>query len=105
LISDLARRLGGLPSSVVKLDNSERAGTVRLETLRRAAAAMDCELVVLVVPQQPLQSSVAQQRLKLFSATFNRAATHIKLEGQAVSEGQHRHLLQQAEVETPDTAL
>ena len=33
--SDLARRLGVLPSSVLKLENSERAGTVRVDTLRR----------------------------------------------------------------------
>ena len=103
--SDLARRLGVLPSSVVKLENSERAGTVRIDTLRRAAAAMDCELVLLVVPRQPLQSSVDQQRLKLYNATFNRPATHMKLEDQAVSDGLHRHLLQQAEAAIPDTAL
>ncbi len=103
--SDLARRLGVLPSSVVKLENSERAGTVRVDTLRRAAAAIDCELVVLVVPRQPLQSSVDQQRLKLYNARFNRAAAHMKLEDQAVSDDLHRHLLQQAESAIPDTAL
>ena len=103
--SDLARRLGVLPSSVVKLENSERAGTVQIATLRRAAAAMDCELVVLVVPRQPLQSTVNEQRLKLYQATFDRAATHMKLEDQAVSEDLRRHLLLQAEAEIPDTAL
>lgn len=103
--SDLARRLGVLPSSVVKLENSERAGTVQVDTLRRAAAAMDCELVVLVVPRQPLQSAVDEQRLKLYNATFNRAATHMKLEDQTVSDDLHRHLLQQAEDAIPDTAL
>ena len=103
--SDLARRLGVLPGSVVKLENSERAGTARIGTLRRAAAAMDCELVVLVVPRQPLQSSVDQQRLKLYNTMFNRAATHMKLEDQAVSGELHAHLLQQAEAAIPDTAL
>ncbi len=103
--SDLARRLGVRPSSVVKLENSERAGTVQVDTLRRAAAAMDCELVVLVVPRQPLQSSVDQQRLKLYNATFERTAVHMKLEGQAVSDDLHRHLLQEAEEAIPDSAL
>lgn len=103
--SDLARRLGVLPGSVAKLENSERAGTVQVDTLRRAAAAMDCELVVLVVPRQPLQSTVDEQRLRLYNATFNRAATHMKLEDQTVSDALHRHLLQQAEAAIPDTAL
>lgn len=103
--AELARRLGVQPSSVIKLENSERAGTVQIDTLRRAAAAMDCEVVLLVVPRQPLQARVDQQRLKLYSATFNRAATHMKLEDQAVSEDLRRHLLQQAEASIPDTAL
>ena len=103
--SDLARRLGVLPSSVVKLENSERIGTVQIATLQRAAAAMDCDVVLLVVPRQPLQTIVDQQRLKLYNAAFNRAATHMKLEDQAVSEDLHRHLMQQAEEAIPDTAL
>lgn len=102
---ELARRLGVQPSSVVKLENSERAGTVQIDTLRRAAAAMDCEVILLVVPRQPLQASVDQQRLKLYSTKFNRAAIHMKLEDQAVSEDLRRHLLQQAETAIPDTAL
>ena len=103
--SDLARRLGVLPSSVVKLEKSERAGTVRVETLRRAVAAMDCELIVLVVPRLPLQSSVDQQRLKLYNTTFNRTAAQMKLEDQAVSDDLRRLLLQEAEAAIPDTAL
>lgn len=102
---ELARRLGVQPSSVVKLENSERAGKVQIDTLRRAAAAMDCEVVLLVVPRQPLQVSVDQQRLKLYNTMFNRAATHMKLEDQAVSEDLRRHLLQQAETVIPDSAL
>lgn len=103
--AELARRLGVQPSSVVKLENSEQAGTVQIDTLRRAAAAMDCEVVLLVVPRQPLQASVDQQRLKLYNVMFNQTATHMKLEDQAVSEELHRHLLQQAEAAIPDTAL
>ncbi|MBD9537156.1 hypothetical protein IB227_14960 [Stenotrophomonas sp. STM01] len=90
---------------MVKLENSERAGKVQIDTLRRAAAAMDCEVVLLVVPRQPLQVSVDQQRLKLYNTMFNRVAAHMKLEDQAVSEDLSRHLLQQAETVIPDSAL
>jgi len=102
---DLARRLGVMPSTVLKLEKNERAGTIQLDTLRRAAAALECEVVVLVVPKQPLQASVDQQRLKLYNASFNRAATHMKLEDQEVSEDLRRHLLQAAETAIPDTEL
>ena len=58
-----------------------------------------------MVPRQPLQSSVDQQRLKLYNATFERTAVHMKLEDQAVSDDLHRHLLQEAEEAIPDSAL
>ncbi|WP_406846311.1 mobile mystery protein A [Stenotrophomonas lacuserhaii] len=103
--SDLARRLGVVQSSVVKMEKSERSGTVRVETLRRAADALDCELVVLMVPRAPLQETVDRQRLKVYSATINRAAAHMELEDQAVSSDLRQHLLQQAEDEIPDSAL
>lgn len=103
--SDLARRLGVVQSSVVKLEKSERSGTVRVETLRRAADALDCELVVLMVPRTPLQETVDRQRLKVYGATIHRAAVHMELEDQAVSSDLRQHLLQQAEDEIPDSAL
>jgi len=103
--TELARRLEVQPSSVLKLEKSERAGTVQIDTLRRAAAAMDCEVVLLVVPRQSLQASVDQQRQKVFNTTFNRTAIHMKLEDQAVSEELRRYLLQQAEAEIPDAVL
>jgi len=103
--SDLARRLGVSPGSVTKLEMSERVGSIRIDTLRRAASAMDCELVVLVVPRQPLQSMVDQRRLQLYGADIDRAATHMSLEDQSISETMRRHLLQQAEVAIPDSTL
>lgn len=102
---DLAKRLGVMPSTVLKLERNERGGTIHLDTLQRAASALDCEVIVLVVPKQPLQTSVDQQRLKLYNERFNRAATHMKLEDQAVSEDLRRHLLQAAESAIPDTEL
>ena len=104
LLRDDVRRLGAMVGQML----AEQVSPVflqQVDTLRRAAAAMDCELVVLVVPRQSLQSSVDQQRLKLYNATFKRAAVHMKLEDQAVSDDLHRHLLQQAEAAIPDTAL
>lgn len=87
------------------MEKSERSGTVRVETLRRAADSLDCELVVLMVPRAPLQETVDRQRLKVYSATINRAAAHMELEDQAVSSDLRQHLLQQAEDEIPDSAL
>lgn len=103
--SDLARRLGVSPGTVTKLEASERAGTIQMDTLRRAATALDCELVVLLVPRQPLQAAVDQRRLQLYTADIDRAAAHMSLEDQAISETLRRHLLLQAEAAIPDNKL
>ena len=48
---DLADRLETAQPSVVALEASERAGTIRLETLERAAVAMGCELIYAIRPR------------------------------------------------------
>ena len=103
--SDLARRLHVRPSSAAKMESSEQAGTIQLDTLRRAADALGCELVVAMVPRQPLQAMVDQQRLKRYEWMLERTATHMSLEDQAVSGELRRHLLEQAETAIPDSAL
>lgn len=103
--SDLARRLKVSPRAVTKLEANERAGTIQMDTLRRAATALDCELVVLLVPRQPLQAMVDQRRMQLYTADIDRAAAHMSLEDQAISETFRRHLLLQAEAAIPDSML
>lgn len=66
--TDLARRMGVAPSSVARLEASERAGTVQLDTLRRAAAELDCELVYALVPRQSLEGTVFEQAKKRATA-------------------------------------
>lgn len=103
--TDLARRLGVAPSSVAKLEISERAETVQLDTLRRAADALNCDVVVLVIPRQPLQASVDQRRLQLYQQEMERADVHMNLEAQPISETLRTHLLQEAEESIPDSVL
>lgn len=103
--SDLARRLGVNPSSIVKLEARERMGTIQLDTMRRAAEAMGCELVVAFVPRQSLQSVVDQQRVNRFGAMLRNINTHMNLEDQPISDALQRHLIEQAEDAVPDSEL
>lgn len=103
--TDLARRLGVRPSSIAKMESSERAGTIRMETLRRAADSLECDLVIALVPRSPLQSMVEQERLRQYRWLMERAATHMDLENQPMSEELRRHLLEGADVAVPDSAL
>lgn len=102
---DLARRLGVSHTAIAKLEGSERAGTIQLDTLRRAADALDCDVLVFVVPRQPLQAQVDQRRLQLFHDEMQRADVQMNLEDQAMSETLRAHLLQEAEASIPDRVL
>ena len=61
---DVAVRLGVTRSSVARMETSEQRDTIQLDTLRRIAQAMDCELAYVLIPRTSLKHSVQQQRSK-----------------------------------------
>jgi predicted DNA-binding mobile mystery protein A len=57
----LAGRLGTTAGAVTRLEQSEAADRIRLDTLRRAADALGCDLVYLLVPRRPLTATVQER--------------------------------------------
>lgn len=57
----LALRLGVSQPRVTKIEQAEGDGSITLNTLRRAAQAMDCQLVYAFVPRRPLQELVEER--------------------------------------------
>ena len=47
----VAEALGVTPSAIQAYEKAEKSDTITLGTLRRAAAALDCELVVALIPR------------------------------------------------------
>ena len=56
----LAARMGTTAGAVTRLEQSEAADRIRLDTLRRASDALGCDLVYLLVPRRPLTSVVRE---------------------------------------------
>lgn len=52
--ASVAAKLKVTPSAVQEYEKAEKADAITLATLRRVAAAMDCELVVALVPRNGL---------------------------------------------------
>lgn len=102
---DLAHRMGVSQTTVAQLEKRERAGSAQMDSLMRAARAMDCELVVLMVPRQSLQASVDRRRLQVYGKLYDKAAAHMNLEDQSVSPELRQVLLRDAEESIPDSAL
>lgn len=105
-VQDFAHRLGITRASAAKLEASERRGTVQLDTLQRAAAALDCDLVYALVPRRGLQQMVDTRRVEILMSIKNRTRQHMRLEAQEEPVAYTtRDLLREAERCVPDRAL
>ena len=84
--TDLAARMGTTKQAVSGLERSEADGSIRLETLRRAAAALDCTLVYALVPNEPLEEIVDRQAHRIAASDFARVRQTMLLEDQLVED-------------------
>jgi predicted DNA-binding mobile mystery protein A len=84
----LARRLRIAQQSVVKLQNSERAGTITLASLRRAAEALDADLVYAIVPRKKLRDTISARAREIAQERIAPVAHSLRLEAQGLSEKQ-----------------
>ncbi|MFZ1775426.1 MAG: mobile mystery protein A [Rhizobiaceae bacterium] len=87
--AQLGLRLGISPQSIDAMERSEATGTIKLETLRRAAEALDCTLVYALVPNQPLETRMQERARALAVRDLNRIAHTMKLEDQG-TDGENR---------------
>lgn len=82
---ELAARMGVSQSTVVDVEQSEVADTIKLDTLRRAAEALDCEVAYFLVPRTNLEDSVRLQARLKASRHLGRVAHHSRLEDQELT--------------------
>lgn len=90
---ELAVRLGVSQQTVLDLERSEAQGTIKLETLRRAADALDADLVYFVVPRARLNDVVRAQARRKAARYLNPVVHHSRLEDQALSNEELSHQL------------
>lgn len=89
-----ARSLGVAASqSVEDIERSEAAGTVRLDTLRRTAAALDCTLVYAIIPNRTLEQMVDRQARNKALAALKRVDQTMLLEDQRVTSADQEELI------------
>lgn len=89
----VAKKLGMRQQPYAAMEEREKGGTVTLETLERAAGALDCDLVYYLVPKPGLAQTFTELAAKHDPAQAHRRATEhsMALEGQgAVKSKQPR---------------
>ena len=82
----LAGRLGTTGGAVTRLEQSEAADRIRLDTLRRAADALGCDLVYLLVPRRPLTAVVRDRARELAHRQVAATEQTMRLEDQATGQ-------------------
>ncbi len=81
---ELAHRLGVTPQSVSDMERNEATGSIKLETLERAAASLGCDLEYVLVPRKSLDGMVEEQARRKARHHMARIAHHGSLEGQVL---------------------
>ena len=92
--SELADRLSVTHQAVSELEKSEERETVQLKTLRRAADALDCDLVYYLLPRGSLDRAVHEQAMKVAATHLSAVDHHSKLESQGVPDSDQAAQLQ-----------
>jgi len=80
--AQLGARIGVRPQTVESIEKSEAAGTIQLNTLRRAAEALDCTLVYALVPNNSLEAAIEVRARKIAIRELQRVAHTMRLEAQ-----------------------
>lgn len=81
-----ARRLGMSHAGVRKLENAEASDAITLASLRKLAAALDCELHYSLVPRTSLEQIVKDRALAVARERLRPITHSMALEGQSVQE-------------------
>jgi len=83
--TELAARLGVSQQSIPGLERSELQDTIKLETLRRVANALDCDLVYFLLPRAKLNDAVMVQARRKAAHLLAPVAHHSRLEDQTLT--------------------
>lgn len=83
-----AKRLGVQHGSMQELERNEQKGSVTLESLRRAAATLDADLVYAIVPRKSLRATISGRARAVAVERLKPIAQSMALEEQSLSAQQ-----------------
>jgi predicted DNA-binding mobile mystery protein A len=95
----LAERLGVRQPRVVELEHGEGAGNITVKSLERAAKALGCRLVYILVPEEPLAETIRKRASMVAERQLTSVEQTMRLEAQGVNnktqhQESHRRLVE-----------
>lgn len=88
--AQFARRLGVKQPRIIRLEQAEIDGALTLESLERAAQALGCRLVYVLVPESPLSETMRARAAALADTRLASIEHTMRLEDQAVKDNARR---------------
>lgn len=86
----LARRMGVQRQRIHALEKGEVAGTATINSVKKAAEAMDCVFIYALVPRDTLQAHVERQALKYAERLHDTIQHSMVLEQQGLTVDESR---------------
>ncbi len=93
-MQDLALRLGTIKQRIERIEKDEISKKVTLESMRKAADALDCNFIYFFVPRTSLQSTMNEQAMKAAEEIAKDVGHTMTLEAQGTSPAAKKELVQ-----------
>jgi predicted DNA-binding mobile mystery protein A len=90
--TQLGKRLGVTQSRVIAIEQAEVKKSITLNSLEKAAQAMDCQLVYVLLPKRPLEKQVREQAENLSRKQIEATRHTMTLEAQAIDKADEEEL-------------
>jgi predicted DNA-binding mobile mystery protein A len=87
--SQLAKRVGVSQPTITEWEQREKDGTITMQTMKRVADAMQCDLVYALVPRKAIHTILEERAKQIVSGSLERVSKSMRLEDQETSES-HR---------------
>lgn len=91
--AQLAKRMGVAQPRIVELEKREAARIVTLQSLERAAEALDCRVVYILVPNGPLEDRINARAEAVAELHLSAVEHTMRLEKQGVNDRVRRDAL------------
>jgi len=92
--TQFGRRMGVSQPRALEIEKNEVKGTLTLDSLKRAAQALNCQLVYSLVPNESLDSMIQTRAEALAKSRLKHTAHSMSLEDQTVGKTEQEEALQ-----------
>ena len=83
-LDSFGKRLGVTRATAHQIEKAEVNESITIKRLRAAADALECDLLIQIVPRQSLEELVSRRAYSLATAEVDRLNHSMLLEGQAI---------------------